>query len=38
MTDVYPPFRLDSGGTEPIPTGPAPQPRPAAAQTGPVPV
>jgi hypothetical protein len=41
MTDVYPPFRLDQGGDDPtvlhataappMPTGPTPQPAPAAA-------
>ena len=38
MTDVYPPFRLDNGGTEPVPAGPLPQPQPASAHAGPVPV
>ncbi len=30
MTDVYPPFRLDPGGMEPVPGGPAPMPPGAA--------
>jgi hypothetical protein len=37
MTDRYPPFRLDTGGTDPasVPPGPTPPHSPAASAAGP---
>src|SRR5437764_85258 len=35
MTDRYPPFRLDNGGTEPSTPTPVPPDRPAPVPTGP---
>ena len=37
MTDRYPPFRLDMGGTDPgwVPAGPVPPPPSGASTTGP---
>jgi hypothetical protein len=40
MTDRYPPFRLDQGGTDPgsAPAIPAPAPPPSGVTSGPAPV